>query len=101
MRYLAFTTILAVLTAFSFQQQNHTPVVRIMAPANHAILPAGSPISYQVSVSDKEDGDTKYDEINVKEILLQVSYAKNKNKLTALLKSPVGDDPKGLAIITG
>ncbi|HEX3385234.1 MAG TPA: c-type cytochrome, partial [Mucilaginibacter sp.] len=100
MKYLITLIILAVLTAFSYQQQNHAPVVKISLPANNASFSAGSPISYQVSVSDKEDGDTKYDEINVKEILLQVSYVKDKKKMTTILKSPVGDDAQGLAIIT-
>ncbi|MBS1530636.1 MAG: c-type cytochrome [Bacteroidetes bacterium] len=86
--------------ASSYQQQNHAPVVKINTPANNATFAAGSPISYQVSVSDKEDGDTKFDEINLKEILLQVNYVKDQNKIAALLKSPVADDPLGLAVIT-
>jgi cytochrome c len=100
MKYPAYLIILAALTAFWYQQQNQAPVVKINLPANNAAFLAGSPVSYQVSVSDKEDGDTKYDEINIKEILLQVSYINDKRKLTAILKSPVGDDPPGLAIIT-
>jgi cytochrome c len=89
-----------VLTAFSYQQQNNAPVVKIVTTPNNAVFTAGSPINYQVSVLDKEDGDTKYDEINVKEILLQVSYVNDKSKIAGLLKSPVADDPQGLAVIT-
>lgn len=100
MKYIATLLILVALTAFSYQQQNHPPVVKIALPANNASFPAGSPISYQVSVSDKEDGDTRYDEINVKEILLQVSYVKDKNKIASLMKGPAADDPAGLAVIT-
>lgn len=102
MKYIAITCILCTLTAFAYkpQQQNHAPLVKILTPANNMAFPAGSSISYQVSVSDKEDGDTKYDEINVKEILLRVSYIKNKSKVASLMKSPVANDPQGLAVIT-
>lgn len=102
MKYAIIILILCAFTAFAYksQQENHAPVVKIGTPANNAAFPAGSPISYQVTVSDKEDGDTKYDEINVKEILLQVSYIKDRSKIAALLKNPVADDPQGLAVIT-
>jgi len=102
MRYIVIVFILCVLTAFAYnaQQQNHAPVVKLIAPAPNAVFAPGSPISYQVNVSDKEDGDTKYDEINVKEILLQVSYVKDRSKIAALLKNPVIDDAQGLAVIT-
>jgi cytochrome c len=89
-----------MLMAFSYQQQNHAPTVKINLPENSSSFSAGSPISYQVSVSDKEDGDTKYDEINVKEILLQVSYVKKHTRIASMLKSPVSDDAPGLVVIT-
>jgi cytochrome c len=102
MKYAIAIFILCALTAFVYKplQQNHAPIVKIITPTNNAVFTAGSPISYQVSVSDKEDGDTRYDEINVKGILLQVSFVKNKSKLPGLFKTPVADDPQGLAIIT-
>jgi cytochrome c len=87
---LAYTTI---------QEQNHPPVVKIVSPANNVTIDAGTPISYQVSVADKEDGDTKYDEINVKEILLQVSYVKDKSKAQAIIAKPIAADPPGLEVI--
>lgn len=102
MRYTVIVFILCMLTAFTYnpQQQNHAPVVKLITPASNAVFEPGSPISYQVSVSDKEDGDSKYDEINVKEILLRVSYVKDKSKIAALLKNPVADNAPGLAVIT-
>jgi len=101
MRYTAIICILSALMAIirKPQQQNHPPVVKISAPLNNTAFAAGSPISYQVSVSDKEDGDTKFDEINVKEILLQVNYTKDKTKTAAIMKGPVPNDPPGLAVM--
>jgi cytochrome c len=101
MRYAAIICILPALMAFvgKPQQQNHPPVVKISAPPNNIAFTAGSPISYQVSVSDKEDGDTKFDEINVKEILLQVSYVRDNAKIAAMMKNPIASDPPGLAVM--
>jgi cytochrome c len=102
MRYIIIILILCAFTAVAYkpQLQNHAPVVKIVTPANNAVFAAGSSISYQVSASDKEDGDTKFDEINIKEILLQVTYIRDKSKTAVLLRSPVTDDPQGLAVIT-
>lgn len=83
----------------SVQEQNHQPVVKIVSPVNNAVLDPGAPLTYQINVSDMEDGDTKYDEINVKEILLQVSYIKDKSKAQAIMVKPIGADPAGLAVI--
>ncbi len=65
------------------QQQNHAPVVKIISPANNSTLLAGAQVHYSVTVSDKEDGESKYDEINQKEVLLEVKYINNESKLAA------------------
>ena len=75
--------IFVVAASLFLFQENHPPVVRITAPSTAKVQ---SPVSYSISVSDKEDGDTKFDEINPNEILLQVQYGDNakKNDVTAL-----------------
>jgi cytochrome c len=65
--------IVAIVNVFLFQE-NNPPLVKITAPKLAAVNAA---ISYSISVSDKEDGDTKYDEINPNEILLLVQYGEN------------------------
>ena len=74
--------IAVALSAFLFQE-NHPPIVKITAPASAA---AGVQTQYSISVSDKEDGDTKFDEINSNEILLQVQSGDigKKNDVSAL-----------------
>jgi cytochrome c len=52
--------------------QNHAPVVKIISPAGNASVAAGAPVRYELSVADKEDGDSQYDEINPKEVFLEV-----------------------------
>jgi len=65
------------------QQENHPPVVKIVSPKNNSIVGLDAVINYEISVSDPEDGNSKYDEINSKEVLLEV------RRLTGKLKSPV------------
>jgi cytochrome c len=74
--------VVAVVASIFLFQDNHPPVVKIEAPSTAS---AGSAVRYTISVSDKEDGDTKYDEINANEILLQVKPENGKkNDVSAL-----------------
>jgi cytochrome c len=98
---LVFLTLL--FSNFSFntkqEQQNKAPVVKIISPKNSVSLNLNAAVDYEISVADKEDGDSKYDEINTKEVLLEVRYFKDKSKAAALLKKPVGPDAPGLFVI--
>jgi len=81
------------------QQENHPPAVKLITPKNNSTFDFDTQINYDITVADKEDGDSKYDEINVKEVLLEVRYIKDKSKLTALLKKGIQPDLPGIAII--
>ncbi|MDO3628065.1 c-type cytochrome [Mucilaginibacter sp. BT774] len=61
----------------AFQQENHPPIVKIVSPQNNSIFDKDGSVTYQISVSDKEDGESKFDEINPKEVLLEVRFLKN------------------------
>jgi cytochrome c len=63
--------LIVALAAISLQD-NHAPVVKIINPASDATLKAGSPIRYEIAVADAEDGDSRYDEINAKEVVLEI-----------------------------
>src|SRR6478735_5453471 len=80
-------------------QQNNAPVVKIVSPTNRAVVNATSQVNYSITVSDKEDGDSKYDEINVKEVLLEVKYITDTSTLSAMLNASVQNDVAGLAAI--
>jgi len=63
--------------SFSFgnlYQDNLPPAVKILSPKENTIIKPGGSVSYRLSVSDKEDGNSEFDEINVKEVLLEVKY---------------------------
>lgn len=96
--FLLFIPLTLAVMSYRQQPQNHAPVVKIIAPANNAEFSPAAQVSYQVSVADKEDGDTKYDEINVKEIVLELQYVKDKTKVSAMLNKPFNDAP-GLAVM--
>lgn len=59
------------------QQQNNAPIVKIILPQNNSWFDKEASVTYQISVSDKEDGDSKFEEINTKEVLLEARYLKN------------------------
>lgn len=80
------------------QPQNNAPIVRIISPENNSDIPRGSQMHYLITVSDKEDGESKFDEINPKEVLLQVKYLNDAFALNAVTKI-VENDPAGLAAI--
>jgi len=77
------------------RQQNHAPVVKIISPANNSSYNANAQVHYKISVSDKEDGESKYDEIEPKQVLLEVKYFNDTSKIdTANANS---NDAPGLA----
>ena len=85
--------------SFVIQQQNTAPVVKIINPKNKTVVSAAAPVNYSITVSDKEDGDSKYDEINVKEVLLKVQYISDTSTLASIINEPVQKDAPGLAAI--
>ena len=80
-------------------QENHSPAVKIISPKNTGSFAWNTPINYEISVADKEDGDSKYDEINAKEVLLEVRYVASKEKMQAILNKGAQNDALGLAVI--
>jgi cytochrome c len=67
------------LIFFSFisQQENNPPVIKITSPQNNSSFDKDAAVTYKISVSDKEDGESKFDEINTKEVLLELRYLKH------------------------
>jgi cytochrome c len=95
--YLSLFVILLLYSFVNFKiQGNQPPVVKIINPLNNSTFDWDTPVSYKISVSDKEDGESKFDEINTKEVLLEVRRVKK-------TKAPVGkttsNDQAGLGVI--
>ncbi len=98
-RLILMLTPALALFAFNTFQQNQAPLVKIVKPKNNGNLSLNAPVSYEISVADREDGYSKYDEINAKEVLLEVHYVKDKSKATALVSKGMQPDPPGLTVI--
>lgn len=98
---LAFTcfTVVNIASPFKYQQENHAPAVKITKPKTDSSFAVNSLIAYNITVTDKEDGDSRYDELNAKEVLLQVKYVAEKP--AALLHAAGGTitDEPGLAMM--
>ncbi|HET6256706.1 MAG TPA: c-type cytochrome [Puia sp.] len=67
------TTLTSTALSATPPQTNHAPTVRIESPANNSVLNINTPITYQVHVTDPEDGDSRYDEINPKEVIVELA----------------------------
>jgi cytochrome c len=74
-------------------QTNHPPTVKIESPANHATLTLNTPITYQIRVTDPEDGDSRYDEINTKEVILEMAYPTKSTKPASTINSASPTNP--------
>ncbi|WP_299466231.1 c-type cytochrome [Mucilaginibacter sp.] len=71
--------------------------MKIIAPKTNGNFDWDTQVNYQINVADKEDGDSKYEEINGMEVLLEVKYTDSKTKLPATTKAT--PDAPGLAVI--
>src|SRR5258708_10225750 len=56
------------------RQSNNPPEVTITAPAKNGRFQWNSVVHYEIRVSDKEDGNSEYNEIAANEVLLMVAY---------------------------
>src|SRR6185312_350766 len=77
------------------QEENNAPSVKINSPKNNAVINARAAVNYEIDVADKEDGNSKYDEINNKEVLLEVKLVKDKLTLVKIVQP----DPPALTIM--
>ncbi len=77
------------------QQENNPPVVKILDPINKSSYDLNSQMRYRIKVSDKEDGESEYDEIAGNEVFLEVRYLLDAAKVSMLSKI----DPKGLELM--
>lgn len=81
------------------QDTNHRPIVKIISPKNNSSYTWNSRVPYEISVSDKEDGESKYQEISPKEIFLEIKYVEDTSEAIAQRKGNNQIDAAGLAAI--
>ena len=81
------------------ETRNNAPEVKILAPKNNSTFPLNSLIQYSISVSDREDGESKYDEIASDKIFLQIKFIKGSADSSGAAKIFPETEPEGLALM--
>ena len=81
------------------QEGNHPPLVKIISPKNNSTYNWNSRVPYEISISDKEDGESKYQEINPKEIFLEIRYVEDTSEVLSQLKGNNQKKEAGLTAI--
>jgi len=78
---------------------NHPPTVRILHPKANDAYAENAQVRYDIDVSDPEDGESKYQEINPTEVLLMVRYFPSTAAAEAAMSGALAGDPPGLGTI--
>jgi cytochrome c len=78
---------------------NHPPTVKIVSPKPDGIYEENAQVRYEIDVSDQEDGDSKFQEINSAEVLLTVRHFSGSEAAEAAMNRAIADDPPGLATL--
>src|SRR5215217_3282637 len=79
--------------------ENHRPVVKITTPKSNSRFEWNTTVPYTITVSDPEDGESEYQEINSNDVFLEVKYVADAAKATALSKQAAKRESPGLAAI--
>lgn len=56
------------------QNSNTKPQIKILKPSSTQIFKEGERVLYKIEVSDKEDGESKYNEIEANKVILELQY---------------------------
>ena len=78
---------------------NHPPTVKIVSPKANGAYEADAQVRYEIDVSDPEDGESKFQEINPTEVLLVVRHFSSTAAAEAAMSRAIADDPPGLGTI--
>ncbi len=98
------TVVFWLMTAFvssSKNAPNVQPKVSIASPVAEGKFGWNEVLRYSIKVNDTEDGNSEYDEINAKEVLLEVSYFKDVSKAKAYMtaKEKMMSEHPGLTLL--
>ncbi len=91
-------------TSFTYREEkieNSPPQIAITSPLNDDRFSWNATIRYSIKITDDEDGSSEYDEINPKEVLLEVCYLKDASKAKSYLagKTNMVTENKGLTLL--
>jgi cytochrome c len=90
------TLSLVSMAALGAQSTNLPPTVKIFSPKPDGIYEENAQVRYEIEVSDQEDGESKFQEINSTAVLLIVRHFSSSQAAEAAISGPIADDPPGL-----
>lgn len=100
--FFVMLSFLVFLSAFGIHQQgNAVPKIGFQLKSGQKTFSAGPGIAYTISVEDKEDGSSKYDEIGTAEVFLEVKYLPDSGMRRNFLEEIQRDAPVMLLMKKG
>lgn len=95
-KILSLLVVAGALAAVSFarvQPVNSAPSVKLLKPIPSISIKAGSVVNYAIEVVDKEDGQTKYEEISSPEVYLSIQALGNSTDQQRWLEKEKQSEP--------
>lgn len=74
---ICLLSLASLITQAQVQLENTAPKVKMTAPSTDASLDWNTLLPYAIAVNDQEDGNSAYEEINGREVILVVKYLEN------------------------
>jgi cytochrome c len=78
------------------QPGNHKPAVKITDPVKNSVYTWNKQVPYSIEVSDPEDGESKYQEIQSSEVFVRLKFERDNRAAAAYLNKKKYDDTLAL-----
>lgn len=88
-----------LISSLSIAQENETPRVEIISPSEKVEIKSNTIVPYRITISDKEDGNSEYDEIKVNEVVLSITYLSDFSKAKKYVEEEVEPRSEMLSLI--
>lgn len=85
-----------LISSVIIQTPNHAPQIKFIEPSGKTIHTWNELVLYSVEISDQEDGESRFQEINSTEVLVKLKYAENTAKAAVYLKQKIIADSAGV-----
>lgn len=93
--------VVSAFVSLQIHTENNPPQVRITAPLNKSMVAWNSLVTYSISITDKEDGNSDYNEIPGNEVLLKVVYLADSLRVKKYIANTAkaGRDPEAVSLL--
>ncbi len=82
-----------------YNHPNDPPQVKITKPVHRDTFQWSSLVTYDISVTDTEDGSSEYNEIVPEEVFLMVRFLPDSSRLSSYLSGQLDPQPPGLQLM--